>query len=451
MTAGHRCASLRCGGAMDLATRYGPWAIVTGASEGTGAAFAHAVAAAADRADPRGAARGAAPLARRRDRGGARRSSAWSPPSIWPRPMPAGASSRRWAIARWGCFVANAGADPNGRRFLDADIEAWTTLVETQRRNDDALLPPFRACDARAAARRAAAGELGCLLWGARFMAAYAASKAFALCFAEALWDELRDDGVDVLTYVMGMTDTPALRALLADKGLPFPADAAAIRPRSRRARSRCCRMALCRTGAPTRRIAASRPPRRRNGASACWRSGAPARACSGRERGGQAARRRGPAGDRGRAAPLLPRGRSARRRARPRRVPRGCDRSDYGHLYAGPARPVIDLICAAHRGLACHSHQIANILIDLDGDRAGSEAYVTATLRMENAGVARQMTVWSRYVDRWSRRDGRWAIDARVAVTDFDEIRDVVPMRDHAVGRRDGDDPSCAVLGWGR
>jgi short-subunit dehydrogenase len=54
-------------------------------------------------------------------------------------------------------------------------------------------------------------------------MAAYSASKAFTLCFGESLWGELHDHGVDVLTLVMHMTDTPALRTLLAEKGLPVP------------------------------------------------------------------------------------------------------------------------------------------------------------------------------------------------------------------------------------
>ena len=54
-------------------------------------------------------------------------------------------------------------------------------------------------------------------------MSAYASSKAFMLCFAEALWAELRPHGVDVLTLVLRADDTPAFRALLAEKGLPFP------------------------------------------------------------------------------------------------------------------------------------------------------------------------------------------------------------------------------------
>jgi short-subunit dehydrogenase len=67
----------------------------------------------------------------------------------------------------------------------------------------------------------------GACYGGASFLAAYSASKAFVLCFAEGLWAELRPHGVDVLTLVMGQTDTPAFRALLAGKGLPFPPNTA--------------------------------------------------------------------------------------------------------------------------------------------------------------------------------------------------------------------------------
>ena len=120
---------------------------------------------------------------------------------------------------------------------------------------------------------------------------------------------------------------------------------------------------------------------------------------------------------------------------------------ADYGAYYHGRGRGVIDLICADHRQLLCHSHQVTNVLIEFDGDRAGSEAYVTANLRVERDGQLRQITVWSRYVDRWSRRDGRWGIDRRIAIRDFDEIRKVTPMTPTREGSRDRRDPSYAVL----
>jgi short-subunit dehydrogenase len=67
---------------------------------------------------------------------------------------------------------------------------------------------------------------------GAPNMVAYGASKAFDMVFAEALWAELRDTGVDVIGLILGKTDTPALRTLEHKRGvLPStrsrPADAA--------------------------------------------------------------------------------------------------------------------------------------------------------------------------------------------------------------------------------
>lgn len=120
---------------------------------------------------------------------------------------------------------------------------------------------------------------------------------------------------------------------------------------------------------------------------------------------------------------------------------------ADYGEFYQGPGRGVIDRICAQHLRAQQHSHQVTNILIDLDGDRAGSEAYCLAGLRIEREGVRSQMTVWSRYLDTWERRDGHWGLTRRVTVRDFDEIREVREMQRDARGSRDRNDPSYAVL----
>jgi hypothetical protein len=121
---------------------------------------------------------------------------------------------------------------------------------------------------------------------------------------------------------------------------------------------------------------------------------------------------------------------------------------ADYGEdYYQGPGKGVIDLICKHHLGTLNHSHQVSNILIDLDGDRAGSEAYCTASLRVMQGETLMQVTVWARYIDRWSRRGGRWGLDRRLAVRDFDEIRPVTEMQRHATGARDHSDPSYGVL----
>src|SRR2546423_1369381 len=54
---------------------------------------------------------------------------------------------------------------------------------------------------------------------------------------------------------------------------------------------------------------------------------------------------------------------------------------ADYGELYSGTGAGFIDWVFVQHAALALHSHQIANRLIAVDGDRAASEAYVTVTL----------------------------------------------------------------------
>lgn len=122
---------------------------------------------------------------------------------------------------------------------------------------------------------------------------------------------------------------------------------------------------------------------------------------------------------------------------------------ADYGPTgYQGTGHGAIQWICQAHGQLLFHSHQVSNILIELDGDRAGSEAYVTATLRMERGGKMMHIENWARYCDRWSRRDGVWRIDRRETVIDYDSVREVTPMYNHDRGRRDETDLSYAALG---
>lgn len=121
---------------------------------------------------------------------------------------------------------------------------------------------------------------------------------------------------------------------------------------------------------------------------------------------------------------------------------------ADYGaDVFVGSGRDFIDFVCVQHGHVLVHSHQVTNIIIELDGDTAASEAYVTARLRIERDGKLLQMVVLSRYLDRWSKRGGRWAIDHRETVMDMDEIHEVTPMKQHDRWRRDRTDPSYAVL----
>ena len=125
---------------------------------------------------------------------------------------------------------------------------------------------------------------------------------------------------------------------------------------------------------------------------------------------------------------------------------------ADYGaDIFQGSGRGFIDHVCAQHAQTLTHSHQMSNIVIEIDAGadpiRASSESCVTANLRIERDGKLMQITVWSRYIDTWSKRAGRWAIDHRFTINDFDEIREVTPLRATTRGSRDRHDQSYEVL----
>lgn len=211
---------------MDFKQRYGPWAIIAGASEGTGREFARQVAA-------RGVnliliARREGPL-----RTLAEEIAGESGVECVTVPVDlagSGAADRIIEAAAGreiGLFISNAGADTNNGLFLDRAMDDWMDLVTLN------TLTPIRCCHHFAAAMRGR-GRGGILLVGSGAchgsgpnLAVYSGTKAFNMRFAEGLWAELEPHGVDVLFYALGRTDTPAFRALLAENGLPVPEDLA--------------------------------------------------------------------------------------------------------------------------------------------------------------------------------------------------------------------------------
>lgn len=121
---------------------------------------------------------------------------------------------------------------------------------------------------------------------------------------------------------------------------------------------------------------------------------------------------------------------------------------ADYGaDFYQGPGRGVIDTICMQSGHLLSQSHQVTNILIDLEGDRAGSESYISSTYRLQRNGTLMHMAVWARYLDAWERRDGRWGLMRRKVIFDHDEIRAATPMGRATEFKRDRSDPSYGFL----
>jgi uncharacterized protein len=203
---------------MTFATKYGPWALVAGASDGLGAAFAAGLA-------ERGV--NVVLLARRQEMLDRVAAEINSRTPIETRTLAVdlteqGAASAIAAATRdldIGFLVYCAGADPNYKPFLTNPIEAAESMVQ---RN---CMVPMQLCHhfAPPMVERGSGGIVifgsGAGLAGGPNMVAYGATKAFDMVFAEALWAELSDKGVDVLGLVLGKTDTPALRLLEHSRG----------------------------------------------------------------------------------------------------------------------------------------------------------------------------------------------------------------------------------------
>jgi len=120
---------------------------------------------------------------------------------------------------------------------------------------------------------------------------------------------------------------------------------------------------------------------------------------------------------------------------------------ADYGaKVYKGSGRGLVDFVIGEHAKTLGHSHQVTNVILELDGDRAASESYHIAALRVRRDEQLHEITVHGRYLDRWSKRDGRWGIDHRTTIRDFDDIRPVLPLS-VTTGSRDRSDPSYAIL----
>jgi short-subunit dehydrogenase len=203
---------------MTFATKYGPWGLVAGASDGLGAAFAAGL---ADRG------LNVVLLARRQavlDRVAAEINSRSSVETRTlaidlVEPGAAAAIAAATGDLKIGFLVYCAGADPNFKPFLATPIEAAQAMVQ---RN---CMVPMQLCHhfAPAMVDRGTGGIVifgsGAGLAGGPNMVAYGASKAFDMVFAEALWAELHDKGVDVLGLILGKTNTPALRQLEHSRG----------------------------------------------------------------------------------------------------------------------------------------------------------------------------------------------------------------------------------------
>ncbi|ORJ62726.1 SDR family NAD(P)-dependent oxidoreductase [Mycobacterium simiae] len=202
----------------DIAQKYGPWALIVGASDGCGTLFA-------ERLAQEGV--NVALVARRRHLLDTVAEGIHERTGVETRTLAvdltqADASQSiidATADLEVGMLVYCAGGDPNYQPFLANPVSAAEALLQ---RN---CLVLMRLCHhfAGLMVERGRGGIVnftsGAALAGGRNMVAYGGTKAFDMVFTEGLWAELHDKGVDVLGLVLGMTDTPALRQLEFERG----------------------------------------------------------------------------------------------------------------------------------------------------------------------------------------------------------------------------------------
>ena len=193
---------------MDFKEQYGPWALITGGSEGVGAAFARHLAMAGINIVL--VARRPGPLeetaaAIRTEYGVEVRTLSLdlSAPDMLEQ------IAALTADVEIGFLVCNAGSVYAVGPFVQSTVNKITRTV---RQNTLGLALQCHHFGEKMAAR----GRGGIVLVGSMAgnaggatMALYSAGKAFSQSLAEALWAELKPVGVDVVYVVLGAVDTP--------------------------------------------------------------------------------------------------------------------------------------------------------------------------------------------------------------------------------------------------
>ncbi|MDH6245099.1 SDR family NAD(P)-dependent oxidoreductase [Mycobacterium sp. OTB74] len=214
----------------DLA-KYGPWAVIAGGSEGVGAEFARQLAQAGINLVL--VARKPGPLAETaagcRELGVEVRELALDLLD----PEAVSRLTEATSDVEVGLLIYNAGANTVRSAFLDAPLEDFQRVIDLNVTAMLALVQHF----ARLMRDRRRGGVLlvGSMAgaYGSYAQSIYTGVKAFGRLFAESLWLELREFGVDVLELVLGVTRTPAMERAGLNFDVPglrvsLPADVAA-------------------------------------------------------------------------------------------------------------------------------------------------------------------------------------------------------------------------------
>ncbi|WP_293306335.1 SDR family NAD(P)-dependent oxidoreductase [Mycolicibacterium sp.] len=189
--------------------KYGPWAVVAGGSEGVGAEFARLLAHSGVNLVL--VARRTEPLVHTAEV--CARSGVEVRTVVADLATPGGCDAVTAATRglEVGLLIYNAGANTCSREFLDGDLAEFQRVVDLNITTMTGLVQHYgRAMRARRRGGILLVGSMAGYLGSVRHTV-YGGVKAFGRIFAEGLWVELREHGVDVLELVLGVTRTPAM------------------------------------------------------------------------------------------------------------------------------------------------------------------------------------------------------------------------------------------------
>lgn len=115
--------------------------------------------------------------------------------------------------------------------------------------------------------------------------------------------------------------------------------------------------------------------------------------------------------------------------------------------LFTGLASDFVSWVHDVHEQVDLTVHRVSHIQIEVNGDRAVSEAYGHVMLMTQVPAGTRLRTSFGRYVDRWSRRSNGWAIDHREYRRDVSYTE--LLGEPHTLGTRTADPFALAMVEW--
>lgn len=190
-------------------SQYGPWAVILGGSEGVGASFARYLAQAGFNLVL--VARKPGPLEETatatRELGAEVRTLSLD----LTQQASVDELTQATVDLEVGLLICNAGANSYGKPFFDGELDGFAGVIDLN------ITTPL-ACAHHYGKLMRDRGRGGIIFVGslAGYLGSvresiYGAAKAFGRIFAEGLWLEAREYGVDVLELVLGVTRTPAM------------------------------------------------------------------------------------------------------------------------------------------------------------------------------------------------------------------------------------------------